>query len=147
MAASRTDSCGLTSNEVPKRTLHLCQSGPRRVWNSAYKLHSMVLLYRVKSCAGNDDNTTKFCTSSRLCAQSCVFPYWYRVLFFLSDELHRGKGSEVGTSFVTLRGAVLSVCCWCYGLNAWMCISRYRDLQCGWQTHESDTRMQRHQVV
>ena len=36
------------------------------LWNSECKLHSTVPLFLVYSCAGNNDNTTKFCTSFSL---------------------------------------------------------------------------------
>ena len=34
-----------------------------------------------------------------------------------------------------------------YALNAWICMSRHRDLESGWQFHESDTWVQGHQVI
>ena len=39
-------------------------SGSVEYQNSPYKLHPIAPLYSVYSCAGTNDNTTKFCTSS-----------------------------------------------------------------------------------
>ena len=60
----------------------------------------------------------------------CVsLSFWYCVLFFGPRNSHNGEGSEVGTSPVTLRRAVLCVGAWTrhdrypkHGLNALMCV-------------------------
>ena len=53
---------------VPKRTLTCVRSPTRGVWNAAdTSALPPYPVYLVYSCAGTNDNMTKFCTSSLLC--------------------------------------------------------------------------------
>ena len=68
------------------------QGTKAKVWNPVYKLHSTVLLFLVYSCAGTNDDTTKFCTTSLFCTQCCAFAFFgYQVLFGPRDSTF-GKG-------------------------------------------------------